>query len=571
MDENAKELKKRGDKLFAAKAPFDSLCQEIALNFYAARADFTGTINLGDEFASHLADSYPELVRRDLANAFSSMLRPSNTEWFKAHVDEELERDDAVKAYLEYMTKVNIRIMYDPATNMRRSCAEADNDIAAFGNAVVSIVDNKARDGMVMRAWHLRDCSWAEDENGQLSSLHRKQKISLANLVRTFGDKALPQKWKSKFEKDPLTEIEIRHCAIAAQDYDTYAKKKAFGGQPWVSVFYTEDGDLLQEIGEPLFPYVVPRWQKISTSPYAFSPSTIIALPNARLIQRMMITLIESAEKTVDPPLIATHEAIKSDVDLSAGGITWVDREYDERLGEVLRPLQLGKNVGVSVDLIERQRQMLAEAFYLSKLQLPQAHQKTAYETARLVEEYVRNALPLFEPLEDEYNSAILEAVTARAIKLGAYGPKDMIPQALRGKEVRFKFANPLREAMDKRKIGAFQETGGLLAQAAQIDPGIVREMDVRTMFRDAVRATGAPVAWLKADKDVEDARAKEEAKQAAAEKIQQLQATTQMIGQGADAMTKVAQADQSAKQMAPVGQGGAQDMVKGLQGLLNG
>lgn len=30
MDDNAKELMKRGNKLFEQKAPFDSLCQEIA-------------------------------------------------------------------------------------------------------------------------------------------------------------------------------------------------------------------------------------------------------------------------------------------------------------------------------------------------------------------------------------------------------------------------------------------------------------------------------------------------------------------------------------------------------------
>lgn len=518
------------------------------MNFYAARADFTTPINLGDEFAAHVIDSYPELVRRDLANAFSSMLRPSSTQWFKAHVDDELEKDDEARAYLEYMTKVNARIMFDPQTNMRRATTEADNDVAAFGNAVLSIVDNRSRDGMVMRAWHLRDCAWSEDENGKINGLHRKQKISVGSLARTFGEKALSQKLKETLRKNPDLEIEIRHCAVASDDYEGYASKKKLGGQPYTSIFYTADGDMLQEIGEPIFPYVVPRWQKVSTSPYAFSPSTIIALPNARLIQRMMLTLIEAAEKTVDPPLIATHEVIKSDVDLSAGGITWVDREYDERLGDAIRPLAMGKNVQVGTDLIERQRAMLSEAFYLSKLQLPQAHQKTAYETARLVEEYVRNALPLFEPLEDEYNSSILEAVTARALKLGAYGPKEMIPQVLRGKDVRFTFANPLREAMEKRKVGNFQEAVGLLSQAAQIDQGMIEEVDVRTMFRDAVRATGAPAAWLKNDDDVQAKRSQNAEAQAAQAKMAEMQSATQMIGQGADAMTKVANADRAAQ-----------------------
>lgn len=542
MDDNAKELIRRGNKLFEQKAPFDSLCQEIAYNFYSARADFTTKINLGDEFASHLVDSYAELVRRDLANAFASMLRPSNQQWFSASVDEDLEAQKDVKVYLEYMDKVTSRILYDPETNMRRACTEADNDLAAFGNAVLSIVDNKNRDGLNIRAWHLRDCAWMDDEHGAVAALHRKQKITLVNLQRQFGEKAFPDKWKSQLAKDPLGEVTIRHCAVRSSDYDPYGSKKKFGGMPYVSIFYTEEGHLLAEIPEPHMPYVIPRWQKVSTSPYAFSPATIIALPNARLIQRMMLTLIEASEKTVDPPLVATHEAIKSEVDLTAGGITWVDREYDERLGEAIRPLQLGRNIAIGFDLVDTQRKMLAEAFYLSKINLPQAREKTAYETARLVEEYVRNALPLFEPLEDEYNSAVLDAVVARAMKLGAYGPADRIPQALRGKDLKFRYTNPLREAMAKRKVVAFQDTTQLLAAAAQIKPDSLAIVDVNTMLRDAVRGTGAPATWFKGEEEL----AAEQAMQAQMQKLMQ---TGGMIGNGAEIAKKVADAEFAVKQ----------------------
>ena len=36
MDDNAKELMRRGNKLFEQKAQFNSLCQEIASNFCAS-------------------------------------------------------------------------------------------------------------------------------------------------------------------------------------------------------------------------------------------------------------------------------------------------------------------------------------------------------------------------------------------------------------------------------------------------------------------------------------------------------------------------------------------------------
>lgn len=544
MDDNAKELMKRGKNLFEKKAPFDSLCQEIASNFYSARADFTTTIELGTEFASHQVDSYPEMVRRDLANAFASMLRPSNQQWFEAHVDEELEQDRSVRAYLEYTNKVTARILYDPQTNLRRTAAEADNDLAAFGNAVISVVDNRERNGVNMRAWHLRDCAWVEDEIGEVNALHRKQKITLVNMARQFGVEKMPKKLREKLDKDPFFETEIRHCAVAAELYEPYGPKKSFGGMPFFSVWYTEEGDLLKEIGEPIMPYIVPRWSKVSTSQYAFSPATIIALPNARLIQRMMLTLIEAAEKTVDPPLVATHDVIKSDVDLGAGGITWIDREYDERLGEALRPLNLGRNVGLGVDLLDKQRQMLADAFYLSKINLPQAREKTAYETARLVEEYVRNALPLFEPLEPEYNAGILDAVMARGIRLGAYGPPDAIPQPLRGKDVRFRFSNPLREAMNQKKVMAYNDSVQILAAAAQIQPASLAEVDVNQMLRDALQGAGAPAQWFKSD----EAKAAEQQQVA---QMQQAQKAAAVLGTGADVAKKMAEASLAGQEAA--------------------
>jgi hypothetical protein len=536
MDDNGKELLKRGNRLFERKANFDSLCQEIASNFYSARADFTTQITLGEEFASHQVDSYPELVRRDLANAFASMLRPSNQQWFEAHVDEELEQDNSVRGYLEYMTKVTSRMLYDPQTNMRRACTEADNDLAAFGNAVLSIVDNKERNGINMRAWHLRDCAWAEDELSQVYCLHRKQKITLGNMARQFGRDKVPQKLREKLDKDPMHETDIRHCAVQKDMYEPYGSKKTFGGLPFISVWYTEQGDILAEVPEPAFPYVVPRWSKVSTSQYAFSPATIIALPNARLIQRMMLTLIEAAEKTVDPPLVATHEAVKSDIDLTAGGITWIDREYDERLGEAIKPLQLGRNIAIGVDLLEQQRRMLAEAFYLSKINLPQNREKTAYETARLVEEYVRNALPLFEPLEDEYNSTILDAVMTRGLRLGAYGPPDMIPKAIRGKDVKFSFHNPLREAMAKKKVLAFQDSVQLIAAAAQIDQTALAEISVSNMLQDAMIGAGAPAKWMKSDEE----KATEKAAMMQQKQMAQMMS---MAGAGADVAKTAAEA----------------------------
>lgn len=532
-DERGKEVLRHATRAFSAKAQVDDLHQEIALNFFSARADFTDELVLGEEFANHQADSYPEMIRRDLGSAIGSMLRPSDRQWFKPFVDDEaVEADTAAQAWLDFSGKVLARILADPRAQFRRACSEADHDFAAFGQAAVMVNFNRARDGLVYRTIHLRDMAWCEGFEGSIDRVYRKTKGPVRHVAEQFGEKALPQQWRDMLEKQPEAPVTVYHCVMPSDAYEGERKIRA----PWVSLYITETGDVLSEAGDGVNPYVIPRWQTISGKAYAVSPATIIALPQARLIQRMMVTLIEAAEKSVDPPLVATHEAIRSEVDLSAGGVTWVDIEYDEKMGAALRPLELGKNVNLGYDLINRQQEMLARIFYLDKLNLPQGQAKTAYETARLVEQYVRNALPLFEPMEDEYNARILDVTAQRAFQAGAFGPIETIPPALAGRDIQFRFANPLRESLEKAKLTAFQDTAGLLAQAMQVDQAAPQEIDLRTMLRDAVRATGAPAKWLRSDEDVAMLRQQAAEQQQAQAEMQGISQVADVVGKGAEA-----------------------------------
>jgi hypothetical protein len=543
------QLKKEAEKLFSTKSALDSLNQEIALNFYPRRADFTGSIELGEEFATHIVDTYPMLVCRDLADSFSSMLRPADRPWFIPYVDgEDAEEDHEAQLFLrERAPRVITSLISDRSSGFARATSETDRDLAAFGQGIISHTYNANRSGLVFKCHHPRDVVWLDDEAGNVSCVYRKSKQTIYAIVRQFGDKNIPHEWKKKASSDPECKFTVYHAVKPLGDY-AERKDEAFQ-EKFASVYFTDAGTILSESVEDINPYVIPRWVTMSGSQYAFSPATIIALPQARLIQRMMLTLIEAAEKRVDPPLIATAETIKSEVDLSSGAITWVDREYDEKLGAPLRPLDLGKDPSIGIDLITRQQELLSECFYLNKLQLPDRNYKTAYETARLVEEYVRSALPLFQPLEAEYNSAILEAIMSRAINAGAFGGPQDIPEVLQGREVRFRFSNPLRDQMEKQKVLHYQETTQLLAVAAQIDPADVSNVDTAKALRDAVEGTGAPRDWMVPEEEALAAKQQQAQAQAA-------QQQAMAMSQGAQDMKTVMEANNQAAQAESAGNG---------------
>ena len=116
MSSLVETIKGQGDQLFGKRGNLLTLWQDIAENFYPERADFTTVRNVGDELARNLMTSYPVIARRDLGNAFSAMLRPSAKDWFKISTNRPDKEDTLAKQWLEWVTKLMKRAMYDRAS-----------------------------------------------------------------------------------------------------------------------------------------------------------------------------------------------------------------------------------------------------------------------------------------------------------------------------------------------------------------------------------------------------------------------------------------------------------------------
>jgi hypothetical protein len=528
MTTNVAELIKMGDRLFGKRDTLMDFFQEIAEQFNPVLADFTTTRNLGDDYAADLMTSYPLIVGRELTDTFSTMLRPSDKEWASMQV--EGLKDHEGKAWLEWATKIQRRAMYDRKAQFVVATKDGDRDFGLFGQAVISIETLPDKSALLYRSWHLRDVAWSDGLSGEVECVHRKWNNPTAyELARLFGDNKLHAKVREHLQpgKDPYCEVKCRHIVIPTDMYHGETKFRT----PLVSIFIDVDNEHIIEVtGQRENPYVIPRWQRIKGSQYAVSPATVCALPEARLLQAMTYTLLEAGEKAVSPPLLATQEMIRGDIDVRAGGITWVAADYDERTGSVLRPLTQDKSgMPLGLELQGRSEMLLRQAFYLDKLDLPQrGPEMTAYEVGQRVQQYIRNALPLFEPVEVDYNGGLCERTFELLFRNGAFGAPDSIPKSLSGEEIEFKFVSPLREAVEKQKGQIFIEAASLLSQAAAIDPGAATVLDAAEALRDTLAGIGAPTNWTRSREAVA-AAAEAEAEQAQAE--QMLGALTQASG----------------------------------------
>jgi hypothetical protein len=576
IDQRALELITLGDKLFGDKKQLDSLCQEVAWHFAPDLADFTTKLILGQDFAIDRMDSFPELMSRELTNQLSAMLRPTDRPWFRlTTLNDEVDANEDNARYLEYVSHVIRRYIYDPRSKFVRATKLADRFYVNFGMAVISVEEApRTRDHLFFRSHHLKDCAWLENETGEVDHLHRKEMITARKMVERFGKSgALAPEVKEAAEKTPNKEFEIRVVVMPADEYDT-VKEGPKGPRkklPYVVLYLDQAHQrVIREGGLPTFNYVVPRWSMFASTQYAFSPCAMLALPDARMAQMVNQILLEAGEKSIDPPLIAKQEIVIGEPNIQAGGISWVDLEHDASLKEAIDAIRLEPDMKTGFEIRKDLREMLSKAFFIDKLGLPEPSPRmTAYELGRRLEEHIRNLLPLFEPMQQEYNTRLLDKTYATLANMNVFakdaaaGIAAPLPPGLSGADVTWAFESPIQQASDQVKVeyfkGALELVGLGMQGGATANP-----LHVDRSLRDAIRGLGTPATWRKTDGELQHDQQQMAQEKAAAAQMQAAHAVSQIAQNAGDAGSKMGDAGQKFGLLPPAAQKVVQGSAQG-------
>jgi len=522
------QLKQFADARFQDQQRVIHLWQILAENFYPERSDFTLSHGLGDELADGLANSQPILIRRELGNSFSAMLRDGK--WFDITTEE--DPSHLAKKWLEFGSDRLLKLMEHRSANFRRATKEGDHDYATFGQNVLSIEPNKMRNGLLFRTWHLRDCAWWDNDEGAVAGVVRRWKPKVHELLTYFGKDKLHENVVKDHHKKMFQDVEIIHFDVPSTMF--HFDDKELEKFEFVSLFLdVKNNHIIDKVGKRFRTYVVPRFQTIAGSPYAYSPATVVGLPDARTLQAMTHTLLEAGERHARPPIIATENVIRGDANLYPDGITYVSEDYDERLGAAMRPLaQDAKGFPLGVDMAAGIVEILQSAFYVNKIDLPdKGAEMTAYEFSERMKQYRRQNLPLFAPLEHEYNGQICEQSFNIAMEFNMFGSPADIPQELAGKEVIFKFQSPLTESEEEQKVQLFAQVSDMVAKAAEFDQGVALNVDFGEALRDSIQGIGAPAKWLD---EVETVKRKQDAMEEQQAAMAQQQMAAEQAGAAA-------------------------------------
>lgn len=506
------DLVLKGNYILSERGPLLSFWQEIADNFYPERAQFTVSQSITGDFAEGLSTSYPLIVRRDLGNTVSTFLRPEGQEWGEITTNKPIEKvDGAGRLWTESASKITRKAMYDESAKFARATAAGDQDWAAFGQCVISCEINWRKVCLLYRTWHMKDMAWCENSDGDICFIVRDWECPAKDLVRIFGEDRVHPVVKALVNEqngiNSYRKIRVRHHMIMAGDYDMGTPAGSRPGLPWVSVWLDmENRHVMEETGRRTSYYMIPRWVLVDGNPYAFSPAVTAGLPDARLLQAQAYTLLRAGQMYVDPPRVAIMEAFRGDLSLYPGSISWLDAAYEGKVDEALHTISQDKtSMPVGFNMSEMTMAMLRESFYISKLQLPNTKEMTAEEARFRVAEYVRQAAPLFAPMQTEYNGQIWDHTFVNLRSVNAYGE---IPESLQGSQVDFKFKSPILQAEEQQLPRIMMDSIGLAQAAGQMDPAAAHMLNAQAALRDALRGAGAPQPWIASEDEMEQATA---------------------------------------------------------------
>ncbi len=503
-DARAKELIDDSDKIFAIRQPMLNLWQDISEICYPQRAEFLTQHHDGEDFLGLNQDSFPSMCRRELGNSMSAMLRPRNQDWFRCTTEvDEIDEDEDNARYLDYVTSRVRRGIYHPKAKFISATKLGDHDFVTFGNAVISVEEirpEKGRPHLFFRAFHLRDCAWLDNKLDEVTRLDRKDTMTARVMVETFGAKNVDEKVRKASEKEPAKPVNLRVIVKPSHEYD-YKPKSDKGGKRGTKLPYTvcyidaDNTKVMREGGLIDFPYVVPRWHRLGRLPYAFSDATMTAFPDSRMAQEFAVLMLEATEKAVYPPILAREEAI-TQANFQSGSITWADLATDQKLEEAAKPFRFESNMTVAFEFRKDLREVLSKAFFIDKLRLPEATKEmTATEVRERLEEHVRNLLPLFEPMEVEYNTRLLDKAFILLRNMNVFDLETM-PDDLSKANIGWSFRNPLQEANVRLLVAKGRESLEIDQAAEQM--GLTPKLNRDKVFRDMIRGVDGPADWRK-------------------------------------------------------------------------
>jgi len=526
--DNMKAIVSRFEYLESQRANWDSHYQELADYMLPRKADIVRKRARGEKRMELIFDGTALQSVDLLASSLHGMLTSGATPWFHLTLkDDELGRDEEVQAWLEDTSSRMMRAI--TMSNFETEVHEMYVDLVVFGTGCMFVeMDKKS---MRFSTRHISEFYVAEDQFGIVDTVFRKYRLPARQAVQRFGIENVGKFIQKTFEKKPDEEVVVLHCVMPRKERDP--TKQDNKNMPFASMYICmETKMVMQESGFQEFPYVVPRFLKATGEVMGRSPA-MVALPDVKMLNLMSKTIIQAAQKLIDPPLLVPDDGFLLPVRTQPGGLNF----FRSGTRDTITPLNTGANIPIGLNMEEQRRSAIRSAFYVDQLLTGGSPNMTATEVVQRQEERMRVIGPVLGRLMNEMLRPMIDRVFALMLRADMLAPP---PEILQGLDVDVEYVSPLARAQKSSSLNSTMKALEILLPLAQALP-VADHINADGLVNHIMDSLGVPKKVVKPQSEVDAAREEQAAQQQAMMERQEASQDVQDVAQIAQASRMVA------------------------------
>ena len=528
----AADLKNDLARLVEKRSNWEIHWQEVADYMLPRKADITLERPKGDKRHTVIYDGTAIHSLELLASSLHGMLTSSVNRWFALRFKENTvnENDEAREWLEDVLDKMYIAIS---RSNFQQEVFETYFDLIAFGTSCLQIEEDKD-DIIRFSSRHIKEIYISEDAKGMVNCIYRRFKMSAKATVEKFGIDNLSLKTVNTFKKAPFDDIDLVHVVKPRDIYNPQKQDKQ--NMPFSSIYFEYDsGHIISQGGFKEFPYVVPRYLKASNELYGRSPG-MNALPDVKVLNKMVEVGMKAAQKQVDPPLLVPDDSMLMPIRMSPGSINY----YRSGTRDRIETLNIGANNPLGLNMEQQRREAISQTFHVDQLLITENRNMTATEVVQRNEEKMRILGPVLGRLQSE----LLQPMIIRIFNIMLRNKLlPDAPEILLNQEIDVEYVSPMAQAQRGQELSSIVRGLELFGQIGQVAP-VNDYIDPQGLVKHLIKILGLPARMIRSDSEVAElAQQKAEAQQQQMQ-MQQQMAESEMARNVAPAVQAVSNAE---------------------------
>lgn len=413
---------------------------------------------------------------------------------------------------------------------------EGLKDNVYFGN---TFTFNIKRPGMVptIQTLPFRQCYAREDGEGKTDTIARSFCYSARIAARRYPKDPAIQKALERDRKQILEFVHLIEPREGGQAGAIGARK------PYTSTVacVTTKSLCEDDKGFDRMPIQMSRFERLSESVYGRGPGWD-AYPAAFTCNAIAESVLRAGELATDPILFGDPNVFGGRFDRRPGAFNPVNnnRLFGQDMRQVMGKIDLGGDASIGVQLLDRWRSSVEQAYFMDWLTLREGANITATEVNDRRDIRLRMLAPINARMEQEYFNPIVEDFFFAMLGARMFLPP---PRSLASEEIGFTYSSPLALAQRGQYVDAIERTFATAKLAMEFDENAGLVLRTDEMLRDAARLRGVSEKRLRSFEELEQMRQQRAEQQQQAHEAELAKAAGSAVQSGAQGVATLKQA----------------------------